>query len=654
MSLSRATFTAALFTSTAALAAYPSSRASADSASGVDAALFRPSYDSSGVFSLEGARLPTKRDLSMKMLLGFAKGPLDLPVPGIGTEGVDNVLNFTLTLDMAFGFSVTKKLGVGLATAVYRTDPGPGYGVRSRFMTGVEPTSTGMISLRDLSNFDPSGGFEAQSLSGPLDVRVGAKYMLVDGANLAATLVGTVVLPFGEDEMFLGDQNLVFEPRLALDYRLDRLHATKLVVNLGARIREQTVLEAYDPRVARDEGITREEAALAVLDVRSEAIAGVGGVYELSPSFNLAAEAVALIPLPDSIGYGDCRLYDGRRCSALEDADYATEDAKSDLAAYGAAGLYYRMNPHLTATLAGSAGVVGARGDDFRAMAGVTWSPQPESEARVGRGDKDGDGLPDLSDSCPEDAEDKDSYQDDDGCPDLDNDGDGVIDVDDRCVEEPEDRDTFQDDDGCPERDNDGDGIQDVADRCPDDAEDVDGFEDDDGCSDEDNDGDGFADTGDKCPNDPETVNGVDDDDGCPDTRTTTGPVEAGDRIDLRGNRIEFTGTSANLTPASRVILNQVAALMKDRNISIRIETHVALGTKSRAARAIAEQKKKDKTLSQKRADAIFAYLQAQGVPAPQITGAVGLGSDRPLGASVPTDPLNDRTDFIKTQQRTP
>lgn len=627
----------------------------ADQSSGVDAALFRPSYDTSGIFSLEGARLPPKRDISMKMLLGFAKGPLDTAVPGIGDGGDDNVLGYTLTLDTAVGFVLSKRVAIGLAAAVYRTDTGPGYGQRARFDAGNEDyISTGMISLRELSNIDQSGGFEAQGLSGPLDVRVGAKYQLVDGPKLAATLIGTVVLPFGEDEMYLGDANLVFEPRLALDYRFDRLHATKLVANLGARIRERTVLQAYDPFVVRDQGITKEEAALAVLDIRSEALAGVGGVYELSPEFNVAAEVVALIPLPDSLSYGDCRLVDLSRCSTLKDAGYRDADAKGDLASYAVAGINYRMNAHMTANLAGSAGFLGARGDDFRFMAGVVWSPQPESEARVGRGDRDGDGLPDLSDGCAEDAEDKDGYQDEDGCPDLDNDGDGVIDVDDQCADEPEDRDTFQDDDGCPERDNDDDGIQDVADRCPDDAEDVDGFEDDDGCSDEDNDGDGFADKQDRCPNDAEIVNGVDDDDGCPDTRATTGPIEAGDRIDLRGNRIEFTGTTVNLTPASKVILNQVAQLMKDKNISIRIETHVALGTKSKVARAIAEQKKKDKTLSQRRADAIFAYLASQGVPAPQITGAVGLGSDRPLGASTPTDGVNDRTDFIKTQQRTP
>jgi len=627
--------------------------AAADPSSGVDAALFRPSYDSSGVFSLEGARLPTKRDLTWKMLLGFASSPLDLHVPGIssGSE-TSSVLNYTLTLDMAFGFSVTKRFGIGLAAAVYRTDTGVGYGERGRYRGLSADPSTGMISLRDVSNIDPSGGFEPQGLSGPLDVRVGGKYQLIDGPKLAVTAIGTVALPFGEDEMFLGDANLMFEPRLAIDYRKDRLHATKLVVNAGARIRQRTVLEAYDPRML-ETNQTPEDAARAVLDVGSEAFVGVGGLYELSPSFIAAAELVGFVPLPGAASYGACRLANGRRCDALDAEDFAPGAKQHDFAAYGVAGIHYRMSPHLTASVAGSASPIGARGDDFRVMVGATWSPQPDSEARIGRGDKDGDGVPDLSDGCPEDAEDRDGYQDDDGCPDLDNDGDGVLDVDDGCRDEPEDRDSFQDDDGCPERDNDADTIPDVADRCPDEAEDVDGFEDDDGCPDEDNDGDGFADKSDRCPNDPETVNGVDDDVGCPDVRASTGPVEAGDRIDLRGNKIEFVG-GANLTPASKVILGQVATLIRDKGLAIRIEVHVPLGTRSRAAAEIRRQKARDKALAQRRAEAIFAYLRSQGVPESQMPGAVGLGSDRPLGNNPPTDALNERVDFIKAQQRSP
>ena len=66
----------------------------------------------------------------------------------------------------------------------------------------------------------------------------------------------------------------------------------------------------------------------------------------------------------------------------------------------------------------------------------------------------------------------------------VDADQDGVYDDTDQCPDKAEDRDGFQDEDGCPDDDNDQDAIPDDADLCPLDAEDVDGFQDDDGCPD--------------------------------------------------------------------------------------------------------------------------------------------------------------------------
>src|SRR4051812_17667717 len=131
--------------------------------------------------------------------------------------------------------------------------------------------------------------------------------------------------------------------------------------------------------------------------------------------------------------------------------------------------------------------------------------------------DTDGDGIPDKLDKCPTEPEDKDGFQDADGCPDPDNDGDGILDKDDKCPNEPEDKDGFEDEDGCPDPDNDKDGIPDKDDKCPNEPEDKDGFQDADGCPDPDNDGDGVPDAQDKCPDKPETKNGFEDADGCPD-----------------------------------------------------------------------------------------------------------------------------------------
>ena len=65
--------------------------------------------------------------------------------------------------------------------------------------------------------------------------------------------------------------------------------------------------------------------------------------------------------------------------------------------------------------------------------------------------DPDKDGILGAADKCPNDPEDKDAYQDDDGCPDNDNDGDGLADAQDKCPMEPETKNGFQDEDGCPD-----------------------------------------------------------------------------------------------------------------------------------------------------------------------------------------------------------
>ena len=68
-----------------------------------------------------------------------------------------------------------------------------------------------------------------------------------------------------------------------------------------------------------------------------------------------------------------------------------------------------------------------------------------------GSKDRDGDGIPDNVDRCPDQPEDKDGFQDEDGCPDPDNDGDGIPDTLDKCPNEPETFNNYQDADGCPD-----------------------------------------------------------------------------------------------------------------------------------------------------------------------------------------------------------
>lgn len=66
--------------------------------------------------------------------------------------------------------------------------------------------------------------------------------------------------------------------------------------------------------------------------------------------------------------------------------------------------------------------------------------------------DRDRDGIDDVLDSCPDDPEDRDGFEDRDGCPDADNDRDGLIDREDTCPDDPEVFNGYRDLDGCPDR----------------------------------------------------------------------------------------------------------------------------------------------------------------------------------------------------------
>ncbi len=65
--------------------------------------------------------------------------------------------------------------------------------------------------------------------------------------------------------------------------------------------------------------------------------------------------------------------------------------------------------------------------------------------------DRDGDGLLDRDDTCPDEPEDFDRVRDHDGCPEDDADRDGIADVLDKCATRPETVNQHEDTDGCPD-----------------------------------------------------------------------------------------------------------------------------------------------------------------------------------------------------------
>jgi len=236
--------------------------------------------------------------------------------------------------------------------------------------------------------------------------------------------------------------------------------------------------------------------------------------------------------------------------------------------------------------------------------------------------DTDGDGIPDDIDRCPLDPEDKDGFQDEDGCPDPDNDGDGIVDAMDACPNNPgplENR-------GCPVLDRDGDGIPDAEDRCPDQP----GPRENGGCPDVDTDRDGIPDRLDKCPLDPGLPP-----DGCPKKYTLVEVKR--DRIEIR-QQVKFATNKYAVLRASHALLDQVVQVLNDYpRMKLRVEGHTDNVGKDAA----------NMKLSQRRAASVRAYLAKKGIDEARLE-AQGFGPTRPIASNrtAKGKAQNRRTEF--------
>ncbi|MFT3921231.1 MAG: OmpA family protein [Myxococcales bacterium] len=217
-----------------------------------------------------------------------------------------------------------------------------------------------------------------------------------------------------------------------------------------------------------------------------------------------------------------------------------------------------------------------------------------------------------------------------------DRDGDGIPDETDKCIDTPEDKDGFEDEDGCPEPDNDLDGIFDTEDGCPNIPEDKDGFEDADGCPDDDNDHDGSLDVDDLCPTEPETINGVNDQDGCPDEGLI---VMRDDRIVLE-ERVLFDTMRARVKNSAQPVLAAIVELWKQHPewMKVRIEGHADI----RGDAAF------NQALSERRAANVRATLIKLGLK-PEVITAEGFGATRLVNTGTEEDDhrANRRVEFV-------
>ncbi|MBK8235888.1 MAG: OmpA family protein [Deltaproteobacteria bacterium] len=194
--------------------------------------------------------------------------------------------------------------------------------------------------------------------------------------------------------------------------------------------------------------------------------------------------------------------------------------------------------------------------------------------------------------------------------PPTDRDGDGVFDDTDACPDVPGEKPS-----GCPPEpgDRDGDGFLDPQDACPDEK----GVAPD-GCPDRDPDKDGVLDPDDRCPTEPETKNGFEDGDGCPDAL----PDEFGDLEVLEG--VFFDVDKDTIRKNSREVLDKAVSVL-ERFKTVRVE--VSGHTDSTGNR------EHNMELSQRRADAVKRYLVEHGIDAARIETR-GAGPDEPLDSN--------------------
>ncbi len=389
----------------------------------------------------------------------------------------------------------------------------------------------------------------------------------------------------------------------------------------------------------------QERRAFADIDIRNQLLFAAGAQVEVVPgTFLIGADVFG------STSFND--FFDNVHETPVE--------------ALG--GIKLRTPIGLNLELAGGGGLspgVGSPG--WRVVGGVRYA--------LYDADNDGDGIFNAQDECPNDAEDRDNFKDEDGCPELDNDEDGVLDTQDDCPAESEDFDGYEDGDGCPEEDNDRDGILDGLDNCPneagpkelggcpdddrdkdgvpndrdpcpDDPEDLDGFQDDDGCPEPDNDNDGVLDKDDKCPAEQEDLDGFEDTDGCPELdNDKDGVLDKDDKCPLRAGSKRFEGCPGK----QRVILvgDEIKILEKvffdTGKASIQKKSYSLLDEVSETIRSTPSIKRLEvqghtddvgpdganQKLSQERAESVRKYLIGKGIEEGRLV-AKGFGEEVP------------------------
>ena len=460
------------------------------------------------------------------------------------------------------------------------------YGITDRLQLGLNLPIIFALQGDGLMPDTGTASADPLSVTGLGDLVLEAKYRLLRSAALRVSAIGGLSLPSSIGSggaQFIGDDLPTVRGKLAAQLDRGRL---SLGANAGVILRK--------PRTIYDSTIGQQLTW------------GLAGAVRITDRFSLIAE-----------GYGRAGL-----------PSFALDASPLELE--GAVRLY--VTGAVAVMLGGGAGIINGIGaPEARFFISLGYAPDVR--------DTDGDGIPNGRDKCPLVPEDKDGFQDDDGCPDDDNDGDHRPDAVDKCPNEAEDLDGFEDDDGCPDPDNDKDGILDLQDKCPNEPEDGKPPFPKDGCplgkgaaalpdavapdaaselpaptaapavcAAPDRDHDGIPDARDQCPDQPETVNGIADDDGCPDTGGVEVVHLAADRLSI--DRVPSLDAKV-LSRGGQIIVDQMALVMRAHAEVTQWLVAISMPSATTAKQV---------------ADAVTSRLVARGVPADHISIVTAAG----------------------------
>ncbi|HUT78290.1 MAG TPA: OmpA family protein [Polyangia bacterium] len=612
--------------------------------------LFEPAPGPDNFFSVEGPEVGDDMMPSVGLLFYYQHRPFVLlncnaenncgdDVETVPEASTINLVENLMIAELNGSFTFLKRFQVGLAIPLTIWQRGEGYELRQE--------GTGS-SLREW--LVPGFEYEDFGVLGDLRLHLKARILgteQADGPMLSAAVIPSLPLAdwIGRGKGFSGEGMLsVTAPRILFGYRLGAL---RTAANLGVKWREMS--ELFSAQVGH------------------QLTYGLGLGYSVIPEVELLAEV-----------YGAKGLA----------TDNFTDLDTAPLLFMGGARFHAG---DFTFNLAGGGGILSGVGvPQFQVLGGAIWAPREEYDPDAvvfPDWDRDGDGIPNDVDKCPDESEDFDGFEDEDGCIELDNDQDGVPDGYDSCPNEIEDKDGFQDEDGCPEPDNDEDGVCDAwvsernlfekhadvcngADLCPNEAEDKDGFQDADGCTDPDNDGDGMCDpwvtekglkdlyadkcsSADQCPVHAEDKDDFEDDDGCPDLDNDgDGIADTADKCPDKPETLNgFQDDDGCPDKGTALVIITEDRIQLMQQVQFKTNSDAIIGNKSFeildiVAKVLAgnpvlrvsieghtDDKGKaeyNRELSKRRSDSVKTYLAGKGI-ADSRMDTVGHGPDKPI-----------------------